>query len=506
MSERNAFTHVEHRAREADGLQTLKRTLSGGQLILLGIGAIIGVGIFVATGPIAAHHAGPAVVYSFVLAAAACLCAGLCYAEFAAMVPVSGSAYSYVYAAFGPIAGWMVGWCLMLEYLMGAATVAVAWSGYFTGLLHSFGIVTSPALASSPFGVSSVGELFLTGGLVNAPAVSLLVLLTALLACGGRVSVWMNALLVGIKLCVIGLFIVVGARYVHPANWHPFLPANTGEFGSFGWSGVFRGAGVAFYAYLGFDIVSTAARETRHPQRAMPIGIIGSLLVCTGVYIAFSLVLTGLAPYRLLAAPNPVSVALDHASPRLQLLKIAIEIGAVVGLTSSVLVTLYGLSRILYAMSQDGLVPRAFSRVGVGLSTPFAAVFACGSIATLAAGLLPIEVLGELISIGTLSAFAFVCSGVLFLRITRPELERPFKTPFAPLVCISGVLICAILALGLPATTWRRFLFWTALGAGIYMLYGRRHRARGTFTRRNGVEKPTTRLRFSNIVEDARAE
>jgi APA family basic amino acid/polyamine antiporter len=398
------------------------------------------------------------------------------------MFPVSGSAYSYVYAAFGPGAAWMVGWCLILEYLMGAACVAVAWAGYTTGLLRSLGMTISPALTSSPFGVSAAGALYLTGAVVNALAVVVLVSLTILVACGARASIKMNALLVCTKLTLIGLFIVVGARYVHLANWRPFVPANTGEFGSFGWSGVLRGAGVAFYAFLGFDMVSAAARETRDPQRAMPIGIIGSLLACTAVYIAFALVLTGLAPYRLLGTADPVGAALDHASPLLRPLKIAVEFGAVVGLTSAALVTLFALSRILFAMSRDGLVPKAFGRIGAGSSTPIVAVLACGLIPAVAAGLFPIETLAELISIGTLVAFVFVCSGVLFLRRARPELDRPFRTPLVTFVCLAGILICVCLAAGLPATTWLRFLSWTAVGGGLFAFYGRRHCVRGSVT------------------------
>jgi APA family basic amino acid/polyamine antiporter len=395
------------------------------------------------------------------------------------MIPVSGSAYSYVYAAFGPFAGWMVGWCLILEYLMGAACVAVAWSGYTTGLLRTFGIKISPLLTSSPFSVSSAGSLHRTGAAFNALAVVVLVFLTALVARGARASVKLNTVLVSVKLIVIALFVVVGACFVNLQNWQPFLPANTGDFGSFGWSGVLRGAGAAFYAFLGFDMVSTAARETRNPQRAMPVGIIGSLLACTVVYIAFGLVLTGIAPYRSLGGADPVGAALDHASPLLRPLKIAVELGAIVGLTSAVLITLFGLSRILFAMSRDRLVPEAFGRVGARSNTPRLAVITCGLVTAVAAGLFPIEALAQLISIGTLAAFAFVCSGVLFLRIARPELDRPFRIPFATFVCAAGALICVALSLALPAATWWRFALWTTAGAGIFAVYGRRRNRRG---------------------------
>jgi basic amino acid/polyamine antiporter, APA family len=456
---------------ESDGKSTLQRTLGTRQLVFLGVGAIIGAGIFVATGTVAAEHTGPAVVYSFILAAVACLLAGLCYAEFAAFVPEAGSAYTYVTVAFGPGAGWMIGWCLMLEYLMAIANVAVGWSGYVRALLHSFGWTIPPYLCTPSFAVSVSGELVRTGAIFNAPAVFLLVTITYLLTRGATLSVRTNTLLVAVKLVVITLFIVWGAFYVNPANWKPFLPDNTGEIGNYGWSGVLRGAGVVFYAYLGFDTVSTAARETLHPQRSMPIAIIGSLLLCTAIYIGFSLVLTGLAPYRLLAAPNPVSVALEYAGPRLFFLKLSVEIGAIVGLTSVVLVLLFGQSRILYAMSRDGVLPSIFNRINQRTHAPYAAVIGSGSIAILAAGFFPVEVLGELISIGTLCAFVFVCAGVLYLRITRPHLVRPFRTPFAPVVCTSGVIVCCYLMYVLSWATWRRFIAWSAIGMAIYLLY-----------------------------------
>jgi APA family basic amino acid/polyamine antiporter len=477
MTKQDNLDDVRRRAAERDGPQTLQRTLTSWQLMTLGVGAIIGAGIFVATGTVAANHAGPAVVLSFLLAASACLCAGLCYAEFAAMMPLSGSAYSYVYATFGRTTAWVIGWCLILEYLMAAATVAVSWSGYLVGLLSSLGITVSPQLSSPPFSLSTTRVLGATGAVLNVPAIVLLGSVTLLLIAGVRLSIRTTSLLVAIKLTVIALFIVCGAFFVEPRHWQPFLPPNTGQFGEFGWSGVVRGAAVVFYADLGFDTVSTAARETRNPQRSMPIGIVGSLLFCTAVYIAFSLVLTGLAPYSALAAPNPVSVALDYAGPPLHFLKIAVEVGVVVGLTSVVIALLYGQSRILYGMSQDGLVPRAFCKIRSRSNTPYASVLACGILAAAAAGLFPVEVLGELISIGTLCAFVFVCAAVLFLRVTRPELERPFRTPFAPLVCVAGVLICGYLMVGLPAATWLRFLAWLAIGMGIYLAYGRRRSA-----------------------------
>lgn len=469
---------VTRQAEECDGPQTLQRALSGNQLVLLGIGAIIGAGIFVATGNVAAHNAGPAIVFSFLIAASACLCAGLCYAEFAAMVPVSGSAYSYVSATFGRAAGWLIGWCLVLEYLMAAATVAVGWSAYFSSLLHSLGLALPSVIASPPFARTASAALTRTDAVLNLPAAVLLTALTISLLFGLKLSVRMNAILVAVKLTVVGLFVVCGIWFVDVSHWRPFIPPNTGEFGAFGWSGILRGAGVIFYAYLGFDIVSTAARETRDPQRNMPRGIIGSLAICTTIYIVFALVLTGLAPYTALGVPNPTSAALEYAGPRLYFLKLAVELGAVVGLTSVVLVLLYGQSRVLYAMARDGVIPAILGRIAGGSHAPYAAVLVSGTVAILCAAFLPAEVLGELVSIGTLTAFVFVCAGVLVLRIRRPDLSRPFRTPAAPVVCSAGILICGYLMISLPAGTWLRFLGWVAIGAAIYALYGRRHMSR----------------------------
>jgi basic amino acid/polyamine antiporter, APA family len=461
-------------AAQRDDAHTLQRLLTAPQLIVLGIGAIVGAGIFVSTGLVAAQHTGPAIVYSFVIAGLGCLCAALSYAEFAALVPVSGSAYTYVSAAFGQGYGWMIGWCLLLEYLTAAANVAVGWSGYLGSLLGSLGLTLAPGWSSPAFVVSAAHGMTRTGAVVNLPAVAVLAALTLILSRGVRLSVRASTALVAVKLTVIALFVVFGSAYVVRANWRPFLPPNSGAFGAFGWSGVLQGAGMIFYAYLGFDTVAAAARETRNPQRAVPIGILGSLVGCTVIYIAFALVLTGLAPYRSLAAPNPISVALGYAGPRLHFLRLAVEIGAVVGLTSVVLVLLYAQSRVIYAMAQDRLVPQAFCRVDPSTRSPSVAVVVCGIVAAIAAGLFSIDVLSELISMGTLCAFVFVCAGVLYLRIARPGLERPFRVPAAPIVCVLGVAICGYLMVGLPAGTWWRFASWLAIGAAIYLLYGRR--------------------------------
>jgi basic amino acid/polyamine antiporter, APA family len=465
---------VVHQAQELDDVSTLQRKLEAWQLMTLGIGAIIGAGIFVATGHVAAHHTGPAIVLSFLLALLACLCAGLCYAEFAAMMPVSGSAYSYVRAAFGNAAGWGIGWCLILEYLMAAATVAVGWSGYLKTLLSSAGMRMVEAFSAAPFTLTISGELARSGRLLNLPAVALIAVITFVLARGLRVSMRMNAWLVAVKLGVIALFIVCGAFFIEPENWRPFLPSNTGVSGEFGWSGVLRGAAIIFYAYLGFDTVSTAARETRNPQRNVPIGVIGSLVFCTAVYIVFCLVLTGIAPYGLLGVPSPMSAALDHVGAPLHFLKVTTELGAVVGLTSVVLVLLYGQSRILYAMSRDGLVPPALGRIDARMRTPYVSILLSGAVALLAAGAFPLEVLSELISIGTLCAFIFVCGGVLYLRRVEPALRRPFRTPAATVVCTTGIVMCGYLLTGFPWATWWKFLSWMLLGACIYLAYGRR--------------------------------
>ena len=471
MFRRMSLAALQREAGE-EGLASLRRSLSSWQLMALGIGAIIGAGIFVVTGLVAANNAGPAIILSFVIAAAGCLCAALCYAEFAAMVPVSGSAYSYAYATLGEIVAWVVGWCLLLEYLAASATVAVGWSGYLGALMGHLGAGLPALLTQPPLDLKG-GDLVATGALINLPAVAIIAVLTGILLVGLRLSVSVNAVLVAVKLTVILLFISVGAFHVSAANWHPFLPENTGEYGQFGWSGVLRGAGVIFYAYLGFDAVSTAAREARNPQRDVPIGIVGSLVICTVLYMLFALVLVGMASYRDLNVPNPISVAIDRSG--LTFLGPVVEVGALMGLTSVMLVLLYGQSRILYAMGRDRLVPAAFGICSDRSHSPVVGLLVTGGIAAAAAGFLPLSVLGEMISIGTLFAFIVVCGGVLVLRVRQPHLPRPFRVPAARSVAVLGILVCFYMMVSLPADTWLRFVVWMALGLALYFFYGRRH-------------------------------
>jgi APA family basic amino acid/polyamine antiporter len=458
-----------------EGQGTLKRVLTATNLVLLGIGAIIGAGIFVLTGTAAAQFAGPAVVFSFVAAGLACLFAGLCYAEFASMIPIAGSAYTYGYATMGELVAWIIGWDLILEYLFGASTVAVGWSGYFVSLLEQVGIHLPSHLVNAPFSVVGTHTLVPTGALVNLPAVFLIAVMTSLLVIGIRESARFNNIIVFVKVAIVFLVIGFGFQFVNPANWHPFVPPNQGEFGAFGWTGVLRAAGVIFFAYIGFDAVSTAAQEAKNPQRDMPIGILGSLAVCTVLYILMALVMTGLAHYSELNVPHPVSVAIAKAGPGLAWLELLVNIGAVAGLASVVLVMLLGQPRIFFAMSRDGLLPAAFGKVHPKFQTPYIPTIITGTVAGIVAGLFPIGLLGELVSIGTLLAFAIVCGGILVLRITRPEIPRPFRVPVYWLVAPAGVLSCLYLMSGLPVDTWLRLLIWMALGLVIYFLYGRYH-------------------------------
>jgi APA family basic amino acid/polyamine antiporter len=460
---------------EADTVNELHRTLDARALVMLGIGAIIGTGIFVLTGTAAANHAGPALVISFLIAGLGCGLAGLCYAEFASMIPVSGSAYSYSYATLGEVVAWFIGWNLILEYLFAAATVAVGWSGYVVSLCEQLGIHLPDALTNAPLTKGSGHfEIVRTGALLNLPAVLIVAAITALCYVGIHQTARFNAIVVAIKVTVILLFIAFGVWVVDGANWEPFIPPNTGEYGHFGWSGVVQAAGIIFFAYIGFDAVSTAAQEAKNPQRDMPIGILASLAICTVLYVAVSAVLTGMVPYPDLNTPAPVALALDR-HPELRWLAGWIKLGAIAGMTSVMLVMLLGQPRIFYAMSRDGLLPPLFRKVHPTHKTPYVGTLITGSLAAVIAGLFPVTILGELVSIGTLLAFTTVCIGVLVLRYTRPDLKRPFKVPAPWLVCTTGALVCTGMMISLPHDTWVRLFGWTALGFLIYFFYGYRH-------------------------------
>jgi APA family basic amino acid/polyamine antiporter len=483
------------------GEHTLRRTLGAGSLISLGIGAIIGTGIFVLTGPAAARYAGPGVVYCFIVAAVGCVFAGLCYAEFAAMIPVAGSAYTYGYATLGEIFAWIIGWDLVLEYAFGAATVCSGWSGYVLSLGQDFGLRLPPELAGTPGSVfvlynghweflgrvaKKLAQLGIDPatlpqrhGDFNLIAFLGIMFVTAILVIGVKESAEFNNLIVAVKLIVLVIFLAIGGMTLlhHPelprVNWHPFLPANTGTFGSFGLSGVLRGAGVIFFAYIGFDAVSTAAQEAKNPKRDMPIGILGSLVVCTILYILVALVLTALVNYRFLNVPDSLAVGIDATGVKWG--SLLVKLGALGGLTSTMVVMLLGQSRVFFSMSKDGLLPEMFSKVHPRFRTPYVSSITVGLVVAVFASTIPLDKLGEMTSIGTLLAFIIVCAGVLVLRKRRPDLPRPFRAPFSPATPILGILISLAMMLGLPGETWLRLVIWLAVGLVIYFSYGKLH-------------------------------
>jgi len=458
---------------DLEGGHLLSKTLGATSITAMGIGAIIGAGIFVLTGTAAAQFAGPGIILSFILGGIACGFVGLCYAELAAMLPVCGSSYTYTYATLGEVFAWIIGWDLILEYAMGAATVAVGWSGYIVSLLHNVGINIPPALAAASGVVVKLPDGTSVTGVVNLPAVVIIAILTTMLVLGTKESARLNNVMVAIKLSVVVAFIAIGAFFIHPANWHPFIPANTGAFGSFGMSGILRGSAVVFFAFIGFDAVSTAAQEARKPQRDMPIGILGSLVICTILYILVAGVLTGLVPYAQLNVPDPIAKGVDAIG--VTWFSILIKIGALTGLTTVILVLLYGQSRIFFTMSQDGLLPRLFARVHPRLQTPHLSQMMIGTIVAIVAAFTPINVLGEMVSIGTLFAFILVCGAVIYLRRSDSDASRPFRVPGVPIVPILGILFCLLLMVGLPLITWIRLVVWLVIGMVIYMSYGRTH-------------------------------
>ncbi len=460
---------------EGEGHKSLSRVLTPSGLVSLGIGGIIGAGIFVLTGQAAAQYAGPAIVLSFVVSGIACILAGLCYAELASMIPIAGSAYTYSYATLGEFIAWIIGWDLILEYLFGSATVAVGWSGYVVSFLRDYGIMIPAYLSSAPLSHDPVAGWQLTGALINLPAVLIVAAVTTFLVVGIKESAVFNNAIVLLKLSVLVLFIGFGAYYINPDNWTPFIPANTGEFGHYGISGIFRGAGVVFFAYIGFDAVSTAAQEAKNPQRDMPIGILGSLAVSTILYILVAIVLTGIVNYTELNVPDPIAVGIDAVGQGMLWLKSLVKIGAIAGLSSVILVLLLGQSRVFFSMASDGLLPERFSVVHRRFRTPYLTTVVAGGAAMIVAGLFPIGLLGELVSIGTLLAFVIVCVGVIALRRSRPGLPRAFRTPFVPLVPILGALIALAQMVSLPIDTIIRLVVWMAIGLVIYFAYGIRH-------------------------------
>jgi APA family basic amino acid/polyamine antiporter len=475
---------IEELDAAAEGGGKLKRVLGPVDLTALGIGAIIGTGIFVLTGQAAAMYAGPAIVLSMVIAGVVSALAALCYAEFASSVPIAGSAYTYGYATLGELVAWIIGWDLILEYALGAATVAVGWSGYVVSLLADLNIRFPPLFSAAPGTPVVLADGTAATAILNLPAIVISLAVTVLLVIGIRESASVNAAIVAIKVAVVLLIIGLGSLFVATEYWHPFLPPNTGDFGSFGWSGVLRGAGVIFFAYIGFDAVSTAAQEARNPQRDMPIGIFASLAICTVLYVLVSAVMVGLVPYQQLGVPAPMALAVDAArvkatgsawEPIVSVMPLVVKLGAIAGLSSTIIVQMVAQPRIFMSMAQDGLLPAWASRIHPRFGTPHVTTVITGLIVALASGFTPIDVLGELVSIGTLFAFVVVAIGVIVLRRTRPDLERPFRVPGVPWVPALSALASLTLMAGLSGATWQRLILWMAIGSLIYVVYGYRH-------------------------------
>ena len=468
---RKPLSHLFAEAADTD--KGLKKTLTATSLVALGIGAIIGAGLFSITGGAAANNAGPAITISFIIAAVGCAFAGLCYAEFASMIPVAGSAYTYSYATMGEFIAWIIGWDLVLEYAVGAATVSISWSRYLVKFLGYYNIHIDPGFTSSPF----------DGGIINIPAVFIVILMSLLLMRGTRESAFVNNIIVAVKVTVVLIFICLGWQYIHPENYKPYIPDNTGTFGSFGFSGIVRAAAIVFFAYIGFDAVSTAAQETKNPKKAMPIGILLSLGICTILYILFAHVMTGVANYKDFAGKDgiaPVAVAIDHMGkadatgmihPDYPWLNKAIIIAILGGYSSVIMVMLMGQSRVFFSMSKDGLIPAVFSHVHDKFRTPARNNFLFMLFVSIFAAFVPSRIVGEMTSIGTLFAFILVCIGIMVMRKKMPDAPRAFKTPLVPLVPLLGIITCLFMMVFLPLDTWIRLLVWMLIGFDVYLLY-----------------------------------
>lgn len=465
---------IESILKQSDEGAKLKKSLTAFSLILLGVGAIIGAGLFSLTGIAAANNAGPAVTLSFIVAATGCAFAGLCYAEFASMIPVAGSAYTYSYATMGELIAWTIGWDLILEYAVGAATVAISWSRYLIKLLEKWHVAHIPyRWMMSPFETMTVNGVEVSG-IMNLPAVFITVLMSLILIRGIQESARFNAVIVVLKITVVIVFIALGWSYIDEANYADYIPANTGAFENFGWTGIMTGAAVVFFAFIGFDAVSTAAQEAKNPQRDMPIGIMGSLIVCTILYVLFAHVMTGLENYQNFkneAAPVALAIAATPYGFMQELIIMAI----LAGYSSVILVLLLGQSRVFFSMSKDGLIPKMFSDIHPKFQTPWKSNLLFAGLVSVFAAFVPVSIVGEMCSIGTLFAFVLVCIGILVLRKTRPDLPRAFKTPWVPFVPIMGILVCLYLMYALPLDTWIRLLVWMAVGFVVYFAYGKRN-------------------------------
>ncbi len=471
-----ATKSVSYIISESEGGQHhLRRTLGPGNLIALGIGAIIGAGLFSLTGVAAAQNAGPAVSISMIVAAIGCAFAGLCYSEFSCMIPVAGSAYTYAYTTLGEWIAWIIGWDLVLEYAVGSSTVSISWSGYVVSLLHTLGINLPAQFIAGPFEAVTLPDGTTAQGIANIPAVIIVGLISMLLMLGIKESARTNAVIVMIKLAVVLVFVGVGWQFIHPANYHPYIPKNTGEFGHFGLSGIMMGAGTIFFAYIGFDAVSTAAQEAKNPQKDMPIGIIGSLVICTVLYVAFALVITGMVPYYVLGTSAPVATAIDKAMPMYVWMNNLVKFGIICGFTSVILVMLLGQSRVFYSMSRDGLVPPVFSQIHPKFRTPWLSNLLFFFFVAPFSAFLPLSIVGHMTSIGTLFAFVIVCAGVWVMRVKNPDAVRPFKTPLVPLVPILGIVWNFAMMYSLGWSNWARLVIWLIIGQVVYFTYSRYH-------------------------------